>query len=383
MATTTKYGSLEDYEKGEYEDKVFIFQLTKENTKPNYFSNVHPTTFNGGTAVRFPAQVDIPSTDRIKDAEGKVRNIRYLLGAKTIFVDEMTAEEKSNPTEHYLKIVNGQIIAPGYDKCLVDYLFSANWNRDAKGKIADKPDEYFLVDREAHFSKILNSSTEKAKARDWCTTAPIDDIVNYALILYGSDFVFNSNKSPAELRVDLSNTANLNATKFMADKDTDSTYRKGVIIRAIHNGIIVKNLQTNAVAWANNPGNPFSIAPIGVDAITHCVASSFTPDGEVVFAEILKRLKPKVKAEMVANAKDTIVDPSIEVPAKHEIDPDPFGNLIDNLIDKGVIKEAGTWLYFGDDKWAGKKNLKKAMRDSESLRNAFDWALNKVDTILE
>jgi hypothetical protein len=383
MATTTKYGSLEDYEKGEYEDKVFIFQLVKENSKPNYFSNVHPTTFNGGTAVRFPAQVDIPSTDRIKDAHGKVRNIRYLLGAKSIFVDEMTPEEKSNPIEHYLKIVNGQIVAPGYDKCLVDFLFLSNWNRDAKGKIVDKPDEYFLVDREAHFSKIINKGVESAKARDWCISAPIDDIVNYALILYGTDFVFNNNKSTAELRVDLSNTAALNPTKFMADKDTESTYRKGIIIRAIHKGIIVKNLANNSVAWSNNPGNPFSIAPIGIDTITHCVAGTFTPDGETIFAEVLKRLMPKVKAEMVSNAKDTIVEDVELQTTKKEIDTDPFGALIDNLVAKGVLKESGTWLYFGEKKWAGKKNMKAAMRESEELRNSLDWALGRVDTILE
>ena len=38
MATSTKYGSLEDYQAGEYDDKIFIFQLVKENKKPNFFS---------------------------------------------------------------------------------------------------------------------------------------------------------------------------------------------------------------------------------------------------------------------------------------------------------------------------------------------------------
>lgn len=387
MATTTKYGSLQDYLDGTYDDKIFIFQLVKENKKPNFFSNIHPTTFQGGIPVRFPAQVDIPSTDRVKDQKGKVRNIRYLAGAKSIFVDEMTAEEKANPIEPYIKIVNGQVIAPGYDKCLVDYLFMSNWNKESKGKITEKPDEYFLVDREAHFDKIINQDVERSKAKNWCNTAPVDDIINYALILYGSDFVFNSNKTPSEIRFNLNSTAALNPAKFMFDKDTDATYRKGIIIKAIHVGVLVKNIQTNSIAWANNPGNPFSVAPIGIEPISYCVTASFTPDGEIIFTEVLRRLKPQVKATMVASAKDTIKEEDEQADESETTFQDAAGktqweSLIDTLVAKGVVREAGSYYYFANDKWNGRKTFKKAMQFDEALLSKLREALQRLETIV-
>ncbi len=382
MATTTKYGGLEDFQSGNFADKVFIFQLAKENKKPNFFNNIHPTTFQGGNAVRFPAQVDIPSTDRVKDAKGNVRNIRYLPGAKTIFVDEMTEEEKKNTAEPYIKIVNGQVVAPGYDRCLVNYLFASNWNKNAVGKMTDKPDEYFLVDREAHFSAIINQDSKRQEAKNWCNTAPIDDIVNYALILYGSEFVFNSNKSPSELRFNLNSTAALNPTKFMTDKDTDATYRRGIVIKAVHTGVLVKNIQTNSVAWSNNPNNPFSVAPIGMDPIMHCVTATFTPDGEVIFAEILRRLKPQVKAAMVASAKNTIIEGE---PEEEEGDEKKgvmqWEEFIDELVSKDAVKEGGTWFFFGEEKWNGRKTFKKAMKTDESLLRRLREALSRLETI--
>ena len=388
MATTTKNGSLEDYLNGNYEDKTFTFQLVNTNHKPNFFSNVNPHTYTGGTPVRFPAQVDFPSTDRVRDAKGKVRNIRYLSGAKSIFVDEMTAEEQNNKVEPYLKIINGQIIAPGYDKCLIDFLFISNWNRDSKGKISDKPDEYFLVDRESHFKGVIDKNAAKAKAQTWCDTAPIDDIYNYAIVLFGSDFVHHSNKSGSELRVDLGNTAQLNPTKFMDEKDTDATFRKGVIINAIDKKILIKNIQNNSVAWSNNPGNPFSVAPIGIDALTHCVTATFTPDGEQIFAEILKRLKPQKKAAMIIDAASTIIEempeekPKPYVVPKKEEPVDKWFKLIGSLVSKGVVREAGLWLYYGDRKWAGKKNMKSSIMNEETLLTSLKEALANVETIV-
>lgn len=379
MKTTTKNGSLEDYKAGidTYKDKIFTFRLTQVNANPSVVTGVDNNTNEGGVPQHFPPLVVIPATDTILHS-GRRRNIKYVPGAKTIFVEDMTPEEKANTTNYAFKFVKGIKVVEGYDSNLLDYFMHTNWNTGNPDKITTKPFEFFLVDREAFFKKSTDHSKVLNQARTWCDTAPSQEIINYALPLMGVEWV--NTKDVHEIRFNLKHLAEQNPEKFIKDKDSASTKRKGVVLQAILKKVLIANPSAGTVSWSSNLGEALSLAPIGIDTVDHFVAATFTPDGERIYLEVCKQLQPQVQAVMNP-VMPTNIKPVLEVNHLASTDVE---ELVTELFEKGVVVKNGpAWIKSATNdkmKWTGKTALAQALKNEPETLATLKAELSKLQT---
>ncbi len=372
---SVKDGSYEDYLKGKeyYSDKVFTFQLASPDLSKSYKKDVNEIT-GEGTPVYFPAFESFPTTGEfIRTSKGK-EEIRYVPGQKTIFVSEMTANGKEDKTNYRVKFDKGYKQVEGYDHVLVEYMMNTSYNfSNPKRELGEnaKNRGFILVDRSAGFKKELENDRKSTEAKAWCNDAEGWAILDYALPLFGESFL--NGKSIEELRWHLKQVALRDPAKFLNDRDSDYIKKKSVILKALDKGIIALSTQRDRLSWASNPAHPFITSPIGIDAIDQFVENTLTPDGERVYAEIVRLLTPK------GVSKVTYVAPPEPMSNASKDSMNDIEKLIEELVAGNILTITGrNWLNYKEGKWNGKAALATELKSNPELLETLKEELVKA-----
>jgi len=124
-----------------------------------------------GVAKRYPVSFSIPATVSIVEKKGNRDNpdyqeetIRYVRGAKSIYVDEQPEDVGSRRITKP-KFIDGQLIVKATEKNLLDFLRKHPNNRDSETALEDNtPKLFYEHNPEAEAEKLNVSRTNRFKA---------------------------------------------------------------------------------------------------------------------------------------------------------------------------------------------------------------------------
>ena len=373
MSRSKTYGSMADYIGGEYSDKIFLFKLAKENRFPTVVRA-------NGQPMKYPALVQVPLQDTILE-KGIMKNIRYTEGVQSIFTELQNKDTDLKQAIFSAPFQEGVYVVEGSNKTLVEFMMKTNYNGSNPDRNTSKMSLFLFVDRKTDYKDAITKDKAGISATAWCYDEKNWDALSaYARVLMGSEF---EGKSSDEIRFNMNMLAKRNPAKFMADKDSPKMKRKHHVLIAIERGILKVVTNTRSIAWASNPSQPLSTAPIGLDIIDYFVEATFTPGGESIYTAIQEFLLPKIEnAEMLnveipksAPVTNPIVAPLVEV---NLVGDDTLENLFDRALEAEVIAKNAMWRAHGDFKAPGKKAFLKEMKGNKALTDSIQEGLDNL-----
>ena len=358
-----KYASLEDYKTNNFKDKLFLFQLTEKNSNPSM-------TKSDGRPMFYPPKYKFQYlVDEVYDASsGSRREIRYAQGVQTIYVDKQNPELDYTKKNFKSEFLDGLLIIEGSNKLAIDYLMNTNFNKGNPNRDRSKVSVFEFIDKQGEYKNVVANDMKEQEAATWCYNAPFEDVLAYARVKLGKV----EGKDSDEIRWNMRAIAKMNPIAFMSEKDKPLTKRKHSVLNALDRNIIAVNASSNSVVWFENPNQPLTTAPIGVDAIDHFVQATFTNDGELIYSAIVDRMKPVIKNATILNTfipEARPVEQEVSKPVL-EVNAEGWKDLVDMYeagIDKSVVKKQGAWIMYGDYKIQGKTAFIEKMKTDEKM----------------
>lgn len=196
--------------------------------------------------------VVVGSTNRIFDTnENRIREIKYLPVANTIYVDEMD-HSFIEATPPYLGFNNNVLPVSGRDVRLIEYLMAHDDNEDNPKRLNNRPPMFRIVDKSIIERKktedydLLDTAREKIKEKD------ADDLRPLARIIFGI-IEEDDNALRNKLR-DLTNHSNLSKAaekaKLIIENITNPKHeRQYMILKGFDSGILTLKPNNNCVVW--------------------------------------------------------------------------------------------------------------------------------------
>ena len=250
--------------------ETFIYELNK--------SSIDPRTGQ----KRFPVVNLIPSEDIIYDPETNTqRNIRYVRGEKSIFVDEQSdaaAEKKSKP----IIFQNGLLAVPYTNPLLKKFLDYSNFNSSNPNRISSSKSIYFLVDKGEEAKVTVARTIKEVEAASVALKMPLEQLLGYARVLG-----VNVDKSTDEIRYDMMQIAKKDPKSFIDGLDDPRTEYAEVFILAKEYNVL-SNSKTD-ISWVN--GGMICTIPLGVSPVEKATDFFISEEGEVVYKEVRRRLE--------------------------------------------------------------------------------------------
>lgn len=202
----------------------------------------------------FPENYMIKNTDVIYDPETKSeRNIRYLEGVNTIWVDEQEhLSEQKQKQRPEIRFVNGRLRVPFQKTALVDFLFKTNMNKANPNRLPDNRAIFTLIDNEAidrkNFEKLENemNATEVAKTTAYEIMLPHAQYLGVAVKDSNNDFL-----SERALRIKYYDVAKRMPDVFLKSFNNPIILAKFVIDRAIEAGLINLTQVKGQAIWSD------------------------------------------------------------------------------------------------------------------------------------
>lgn len=165
------------------EPDVYIFRLCKE----------HPKMYEGASV--FPPVFVIPNRDTILYNYGTTeepnimpRQIRYISGHKSIFVDEQ--EEKGSIAENIISspqnsitFQTGHLNVPSWNKQLYDFLMLSNQCEQNTNKMKQVKNVYRLIDFGGNDDDIVELGKKKDRAYDIARNCTNEEMIPHAKFL--------------------------------------------------------------------------------------------------------------------------------------------------------------------------------------------------------
>lgn len=355
MRNGKKAGSYEDYLKGNYEDKVFFFELSKPTSSPSMVSE------RSNKKVIFPPLKKFPMLDRISIPGKGLVEIRVCNGESSIFKSEQTPDDKIAKKITRVDFVRGHFVVEGYDKQILDFMMKTNYNESNPNRIPSAKKVFKLLDPKKTYTETIQHEKRDAEAINWCLNAPFSDVLAYAKVL---NMKYVDLKEEDAIRWDMRLIAKANPDKFLKDKDKDETKRLMIVIAALEKNVIVH--KDNSLFWAKNSVQPIITAPSGKDIKAHFVDFLFTKEGADVYHELLVELKKEA--------------PKAPAP-QHDftgLTEDDAMELISQAIDKKVLIRDANWFKFRDNfKVMGVKAVVEALQKNQELLDLIKADMNK------
>lgn len=208
----------------------------------------------GNTRPPYPENYMLKNTDVIFDAEtGTEREIRYLEGVNTIWVDEQEklsdAKKKQRPE---IRFVWGKMRVPAQKTALIHFLTVSNMNKGNKHRLPDSRAVYKIVDEEAIEQANYKKFESEMNATELAKTAPYDIMLPHAKFL-GINVKTKDGEFLSEmaLRPLYYNIANKMSETFLKTYSNPSVLSKFIIDRAVEKSIINLGHIKGQAVWSD------------------------------------------------------------------------------------------------------------------------------------
>lgn len=266
-------------------EKFYTFVLIDKRPNANIAGREYPTSF------------PVPNIDEIffipegkTEREGYNRLICYSPGEKSIFVDEQ--QEKNVHSDGFKRKRNvailfdkeGSLSVKSTEVLLLQYLKHCNWNQDIKNRMPGKMPFFKMLDFEKNARESMEKESNLIDAKFYVKNMTFEDLESYAYTLR----IPVDRLSEVQIRHELMQRANKNPELFLGGMNSPQMKRKYHILKAIDNGILVKNAAANSILWAE--GGMINQGAMGGDAVDSLVQFTFTPAGEMVYEMVKERL---------------------------------------------------------------------------------------------
>lgn len=233
---------------------MYVFRLVQE----------HPKTHEGSSI--FPPRYIVTNQDNVLFNYGtddepnfRPRQIRYLDGYPTIFVDEQ--EEKGNITDsvtgnpkNVISFDNGHLVVPAWNKPMYDFLMSSNQCEQNKHKLKQVKNTYRLLDFANSDSDVVEIGKRKDLAYDMARNSSLDEMIPHAKFL-GISFVHASTGEERDwdaVREDYKSKALENPENFLLFVNNPRIKTIFLIEKGLERGIITTNLVKGQLHWMSS-----------------------------------------------------------------------------------------------------------------------------------
>jgi hypothetical protein len=239
--------------KARKEPEMYIFRLLKEHPK-----------YHEGASI-FPPNFLIPNTDTIlwnygteEAPDFQPREIRYIDGMKTIFVDEQEkngtlADNVVNKQTNVIQFNNGFLRVPSWNKPLVQFLMINNQCSKNTNKFKMISNTYMVLDYGDNDDTVVELGKKKDRAYDLARSASEDDMIPHAKFL-GIPFIHASTGEERDMdaiREDYKVKALADPEKFLLMANNPKLKLRFLIEKGIEKGIITTGLVKNQAHWVS------------------------------------------------------------------------------------------------------------------------------------
>jgi len=303
--------------------ETFVFFLNKKNE--------NPTIQN----VRYPVSVSIPLIDEIYDDKADTnRVIRYMVGEKSIYLDEQTNKDKTKKS--FVEFTNGMKVVDHREKTLLDFMRKSNYNTATENRMPGITPLFheYVPGKGSEVAMENEERVIRAKS------AVYDLDVN-TLLSVARSVNINTQQDPRDVRYAVSKIAEKDPERFMKILKSPNTSRKNTILQAIDKGIIYVDKKSKTVRWLKTD-QAIITAPVAVDPIDYLVDFTFSIDGELFLSEIIKLTKVEVKQEQEREKQESNPHDEVITMSNDE--------LLDKAVELMVIQRHGQWHSFASEK---------------------------------
>jgi len=237
--------------KAKREPEMYIFRLLKEHPK-----------YHEGASI-FPPYFTIPNKDIIlwnfgteNEPDFQPREIRYIDGYKTIFVDEQEvngplADGVVNKQTNIITFNNGFLNVPSWNKPLVEFLSLNNQCSKNTNKFKRVSDTYMLLNLGNNDDNAVELGKKKDRAYDLARSASEEDMIPHAKFL-GIPFVHASTGEERDMdviREDYKAKALENPEKFLLMANNPKLKLRFLVEKGLEKSIITVGLVKNQAHW--------------------------------------------------------------------------------------------------------------------------------------
>jgi len=237
--------------KAKKEPEMYIFRLIKEHPK-----------YHEGASI-FPPNFLIPNSDTIlwnygteQEPDFQPREIRYIDGMKSIFVDEQEvhgplADNVINKQTNVIQFNNGFLRVPSWNKPLVQFLTLNNQCSKNTNKFKMISNTYMLLDYGNNDDNVVELGKKKDRAYDLARSASEDDMIPHAKFL-GIPFIHASTGEERDMdaiREDYKARALAEPEKFLLMANNPKLKLRYLVEQGLEKGIITTGLVKNQAHW--------------------------------------------------------------------------------------------------------------------------------------
>jgi len=233
---------------------MYVFRLVQE----------HPKMYEGSSI--FPPRFTVTNQDNVlfnygteDESDFRPRQIRYLEGFPTIFVDEQ--EEKSNITDsvtgnpkNVISFDNGHLTVPAWNKPLYDFLMASNQCEQNKNKLKQVKNTFRLLDFANSDVDVVEVGKRKDLAYDMARNASLDEMIPHAKFL-GISFIHASTGEERDwdaVREDYKSKALENPENFLLFANNPRIKTIFLIEKGLERGVITTNLVKGQLHWLSS-----------------------------------------------------------------------------------------------------------------------------------
>lgn len=247
----------------------------------------------GSTYPPFPENYLVRNTDVIYDhITGTEREIRYLEGVNTIWVDEQEGlSENKTKQRPEIRFVYGRLRVPAQKTALIHYLTVTNMNKNNPHRLPESRAIFKLIDEEAienaNFKKFENqmNSTELAKTTAYEAMLPHAKYLGINVKNKDGEFL-----SETALRPLYYNIANNVPELFLKSYNNPVILSKFVIDRAIEKNLINLSKIKGQAIWSDS-GSFIAQIPDGKKPDEFLAEFCLTEKGREFYLEIKSMVK--------------------------------------------------------------------------------------------
>jgi hypothetical protein len=281
LGTPTESPKKASSKKAKKEPEFYIFRLVEEHAKAHPASSPYPPVFT------------IPNSDTIlwnygteENPDIQPREIRFVDGMKTIFVDEQEkngtalADSVLAKQSSLLTFEQGFLKVDSWNKQKYQYLLLSNQCEQNTNKFKMIKNTYKLLDFGNNDDKIIELGKKKDRAYDLARSASEEDMIPHAKFL-GIPFIHASTGEERDMyaiREDYKAKALESPTKFLDMANNPKIKLRFLIEKGLEKGIVTTGIVKNQAHWVatrqlitNLPDNA-----IAIDSLTEFAS---TEDG--------------------------------------------------------------------------------------------------------
>lgn len=277
--------------KAKKEQETYIFKLLKEHPKYSENASIFPVTFI------------IPNTDTIiwnygteDEPDFQPREIRYIDGMKSIFVDEQEvngplAESVVNKQTNVIQFNEGFLKVPSWNKPLVHFLTINNQCDKNVNKFKQINSTYTLLSFNVSDDDRVELGKKKDRAYDLARACSDEDMIPHAKFL-GIPFIHATTGEERDydaIREDYKSKALEAPDKFLLMANNPKVKLRYLVDKGLSQGIITTGLVKGQAHWTATKQMITEI-PINVKEIDALTDYAVTEEGQAFISTLKMQL---------------------------------------------------------------------------------------------